>query len=305
MALATRPKPSAHYKKRQAGHHRHSKDYLKTYWPYIPMLMTVAIGLMINSFWASRGQVLGASTDFSSAALLADTNSQRAAAHETALTIDSRLSAAAQAKANDMAGENYWSHDTPDGRTPWSFIAAAGYNYTVAGENLAYGFTGASATVTGWMTSPEHRANILDGAYQNVGFGVASAPDYQGKGPQTIVVAEYAAPAPAAANITFTVANPTKTTPVPAAAPAQTELAAQPVSRIQLLTGGRATWSALAVSMLAGAALSLLVVRHGRYWRQVLVRGESLLSRHPVLDTIMIVTATLGYLLTRPGGIIR
>jgi len=39
-----------------------------------------------------------------------------------------RLDSAAQAKANDMAARSYWSHNTPDGQTPWTFMTAAGYN---------------------------------------------------------------------------------------------------------------------------------------------------------------------------------
>jgi hypothetical protein len=71
-----------------------------------------------------------------------------------------------------MAARDYWSHNTPDGQTPWSFITAAGYNYQTAGENLAYGFSTASDTVTGWMNSTEHRANILNGKFKELGVGV-------------------------------------------------------------------------------------------------------------------------------------
>ena len=49
MALATRPKPNIHDRKRQAQHHAHGKSYLKTYWPYLPMLAIVAIGTLANS----------------------------------------------------------------------------------------------------------------------------------------------------------------------------------------------------------------------------------------------------------------
>ena len=182
MAIATRPKPSVHHKKRTGQHHKHSKDYVKTYWPYLPMLLVVVIGLAINSFWSQLPGVLGASSNFSSQNLLEDTNNQRAIDAETPLSIDPQLQAAAQAKAEDMVAKNYWSHNTPDGKTPWTFIAAAGYSYDEAGENLAYGFSSADSTVTGWMNSPTHRANILNKDYTQVGFGVVSSQDYQGHG---------------------------------------------------------------------------------------------------------------------------
>ena len=108
----------------------------------------------------------GIKSDFSRSVLLNDTNAQRAGQKQAPLTLDPQLTAAAQAKAEDMATSNYWAHNSPDGKTPWTFISASGYQYQTAGENLAYGFSSASDTVTGWMNSPEHRANILNADYQ-------------------------------------------------------------------------------------------------------------------------------------------
>ena len=304
MALATRPKPKPYHKKRQAQHHRRGKHYLKAYFPYIPMLLIVGVGLAINSLW-SAGSVLGSTSDFGSTKLLSATNDQRAAQHEATLTADPQLAAAAQAKANDMATHNYWAHNSPDGKTPWSFIAASGYQYQSAGENLAYGFTDASSTVVGWMNSPEHRANILNADYQNVGFGVASSPNYQGQGPETIVVAEYAQPVAAAANITFTVPQTAENTPLPAVHGASTELAAQPVSRLQILTGGGAAWATVAASALAGAALALFITRHSLRLHRAFVRGETFVNHHPMFDIMIVFIFTAGFILTRSSGIIR
>ncbi len=302
MALATRPKPTIHHKKRQAQHHRHSKHYLKSYWPYLPMMVIVGVGLTINSLW-TNGAVLGTESNFAASSLLSETNSQRLSANEAALTIDPQLTAAAQAKANDMASHNYWAHNSPDGKTPWTFISATGYQYQAAGENLAYGFTDASNTIVGWMNSPEHRANILNTDYQNVGFGVASSPNYQGHGPQTIVVAEYAQPPPAVATISFNVPEPSAS--ASAVRSANTEIAATPVSRIQLLTGGQATWSLAAISALAGAALMLFITRHSLRLHRAVVRGEAFISHHPLLDITIVFIFTTGFVLTRSSGIIR
>lgn len=269
------------------------------------MLVIVGAGLLINSVW-SASDVLGSSSDFSGNTLLSETNTRRASEKQPPLTIDAQLTAAAQAKAEDMARANYWAHNSPDGKTPWIFIAASGYQYQTAGENLAYGFSNAADAVTGWMNSPEHRANILNTDYQNVGFGVASSPNYQGQGPETIVVAEYAKPADAAAMVTFTVPPPT------AAATGQhvrsadsTELSSRPVSRIQLVTDGHAAWSLAAVSALAGAALALFITRHSLRLHRVLVRGETYITRHPLLDIAIVFIFTAGFVLTRASGVIR
>jgi hypothetical protein len=53
MALATRPKPKVQHKKRSALHHRQSKLYMKTYWPYLPMLGIIGAGYLANQHWPS------------------------------------------------------------------------------------------------------------------------------------------------------------------------------------------------------------------------------------------------------------
>ncbi|MFZ1812800.1 MAG: CAP domain-containing protein [Candidatus Saccharimonadales bacterium] len=160
--------------------------------------------------------VLAYSSSISRAALLAENNASRAANGLGAMTLNSQLNNSAQAKAQNMADNNYWAHVAPDGTQPWYFFEAAGYSYQGAGENLAYGFDTSFAVNQGWMNSPGHKANIL-GDYADVGFGFVNAPNFQG-GEYTIVVAHYgkplsytapAKPAPTASN----------TVPAPAPAP--------------------------------------------------------------------------------------
>ena len=303
MAIATRPKRTTSHKKRAGKHHKHSKPYLKAYWPYIPMVLIVGIGLFVNSIW-SQSAVLGASSNLTSSYLVGETNKNRADAHQASLSLDPQLSSAAQAKAEDMAKNNYWSHTSPSGKSPWSFISASGYQYKIAGENLAYGFNDAGAVVAGWMNSPEHKANILNSEYTDVGFGVATAPDFQGKGPQTIVVAEYGAQTDAVANITFSVPVTDQNTPSNVKGDS-TELNAQPMSRVAVITGGKAAWSALLISAIAGAAFMLFILRHGRHLHRMIVRGESFISHHPLLDIAVVFIFTAGFVLTRTVGIIR
>jgi uncharacterized protein YkwD len=291
MALATRPKPNTHARKRQAGHHRHSQQYLRHYWPYLPMLLIVGLGLLVNSAWSS-GKVLGSqSTDFSASALLTETNAERQRQNEQPLTIDSRLAAAAQAKAEDMAANNYWAHTSPDGKTPWTFITGSGYQYRSAGENLAYGFANADQSIAGWMASPEHRNNMLNAAYQNVGFGVASASNYLGQGPETIVVAEYAQPAAAPGSASSQVLG--------------SETGSQPVSRIQLLAGDNAEWALVAVVALSGGAMALFLLRHGYRFHRWLNKGGIFVVQHPVFDVAIVVVIVAGAVLTRSSGLIR
>lgn len=123
-------------------------------------------------------------------AVLRMANRQRTRAGIPALRQSLPLARAAQARANDMARRGYFNHDSPEGRTPWDFIHAEGYQYTAAAENLAAGQRTIEALERGWMGSAPHRANIRNRAFVETGVGVASGPD----GP--VIVQIFVAPAP-------------------------------------------------------------------------------------------------------------
>lgn len=300
----TRTAPRA--KTRKAEHHRKTKNYLKTYWPYIPMLGIVGLGLLLNNLWSSQQHVLGISSNLSQSAFLSSTNEARAENSESGLTLSPQLEQAAQAKAEDMAKYNYWSHTSPSGKSPWDFINATGYSYQLAGENLAYGFNSAATIISAWMNSPEHRENILTSSYKNVGFGVYSTPNYQGHGPETIVVAEYAEPAAVASSISFSVANPSSiNSSAKNVSPQATEISAQPVSRIQTITGGRAIWSAIVVSILLGICFGIMLLKYGLRLKRALTLGEAFIVHHPMIDTSIVLLGTICFILSRANGFIR
>jgi len=116
-------------------------------------------------------------------------NRERARAGVPALRHSVPLARAAQAKADDMARRGYFSHNTPDGRTPWDFIRAEGYRYASVAENLAAGQRTIETLERGWLRSAPHRANIRNRAFSETGVGIASGPD----GP--VIVQLFAAPA--------------------------------------------------------------------------------------------------------------
>lgn len=210
-----------HHQKRHGLHQKRSQNFLKAYHPFIPLLAFSLVALGLFSFRpqqdptiprpvrpneqqvAQRNDnpeaVLAYATNISSSGLLSSTNQRRSAAGVANLSVNSKLNTAAQAKANDMASRNYWAHNTPDGNPPWVFINNAGYSYSKAGENLACGFDDSSSVITGWYNSPTHKANLLDSAFKEVGFGIVNANNYNcgdwAASPQTIVVAMYGAPA--------------------------------------------------------------------------------------------------------------
>ncbi len=100
------------------------------------------------------------------------TNEERSHNGLAALTLNSRLSAAAAQKASDMFAKNYWAHVSPAGTQPWFFITDSGYSYRFAGENLARDFSDPASVVKAWMESPSHKENLLNNKYQDIGVAV-------------------------------------------------------------------------------------------------------------------------------------
>lgn len=196
----------------------------------IAAVSLVAVGPIVNV----EASAITSSTVISLA------NQARSEAGLGTLTANSQLASAAQAKANDMLAKQYFSHNTPSGDTPWTFIKASGYSYVTAGENLAIDFTEAESVQTAWMNSPGHRANIMNKTFQEIGIGIAKGM-YNGHQTTIVVqmfgtpiaqkvslpeaptpVAQPAAPQPAPAQ-----ATPAQVAPAPAPAPTQQQPVAQ------------------------------------------------------------------------------
>jgi hypothetical protein len=130
--------------------------------------------VIVNTFGGALGISRISASDITSSTLISLTNQERNAAGLNTLNSNSKLAAAAKAKAQNMFEEQYWDHFGPNGETPWQFITAAGYNYVYAGENLAKGFRTSEGVVEAWMASPTHRDNILSKNYKDIGIAVVS-----------------------------------------------------------------------------------------------------------------------------------
>lgn len=87
-----------------------------------------------------------------------------------ALNHNLQLAAAAEGHSLDMANQNYFSHTGSDGSSPSSRASAAGYPLPV-GENIAAGQATPQDVVNAWLSSPGHRANMLDCSYRSLGVG--------------------------------------------------------------------------------------------------------------------------------------
>lgn len=104
------------------------------------------------------------------------------------LRLDPKLVDSSSDKCQDMVKKDYWSHDAPDGETPSSFIENRGYNYSSAGENLAYGYDDAKEVIAGWISSESHNENLLMAHYTDVGYSVCFAKSFDSEENQLVVV---------------------------------------------------------------------------------------------------------------------
>jgi uncharacterized protein YkwD len=113
-----------------------------------------------------------------------------------------RLNAAASQHSREMARVGYFSHNSADGAAFWRrierFYPSNGYGSWSVGENLLWSSpdVDAAGAIKMWMGSPEHRANLLNRSWREVGLSAVhsdSAPGtYHGLG-VTIVTADFGA----------------------------------------------------------------------------------------------------------------
>lgn len=145
-----------------------------------PGYLTAIIGLYllnqlaIKALTIVKPGVLGYSSEITVQKVYNLTNDQRQKNNLPVLHYNPVLSASATLKAQDMFEHNYWAHNSPQGKTPWDFFKTEGYQYSVAGENLAKDFYDTDTLMTAWMNSPTHRANIVNDKYQEIGIGVVN-----------------------------------------------------------------------------------------------------------------------------------
>ncbi len=103
-------------------------------------------------------------------------NEARQENHVSSLSLSDALTELARSHGQDMLARGYFSHNTPEGLSPFDRMDQAGIQYQDAGENLAFSQS-VNLAMTGLMNSPGHRANILSDKYHKIGIGVIDAGD--------------------------------------------------------------------------------------------------------------------------------
>ena len=116
------------------------------------------------------------------------------------LRLSARLTAAANQHSGSMAEKGYFSHDSANGGSFFkriaSFYTYRGYNNWSAGENILWSSPDIDpgGALRLWMNSPEHRANLLNRSWREIGLSAvhaANAPGVYGGDEVTIVTADF------------------------------------------------------------------------------------------------------------------
>jgi uncharacterized protein YkwD len=111
------------------------------------------------------------------------TNQHRRAKGVAPLNQDAELRNVARAYSNDMMVRRFFGHTTPDGVSFQERISAHYPNWvSFMGENIwsAWGYKTsnpqklAKEIVADWLSSPGHRANMLDPDFTHLGVGVSA-----------------------------------------------------------------------------------------------------------------------------------
>jgi hypothetical protein len=194
------------------------------------------------------------------------------------------------------------------------------------------------------MNSPSHKANLIDTAFTEVGFGFANSANFVGTGNETIVVAHYAKPVSATPPPAPVAAAPAPKQSAPQAAAAVNEPAPAPeeipieikedtvvenkpaeqetnlptntdtvvpamadtqtITRLQGLTGGKAPWSAVALSIIALSLAGFWIFKHALTVRKIFIEGEHFVAHHPIFDVLVVSVIALAVYLSQASGVI-
>lgn len=206
----------------------------------VVFVLVVALAIE-GAFWFGSTQLVPNSRLYGiilANALVDETNQSRVTNNVPTLTESPLLDEVAQDKANDMVANNYFAHTSPSGLSPWYWFEQVGYGFTYAGENLAVNFTDSQDVTNAWMNSTEHRENILNPNFTQIGMATATG-TYEGH-PAVYVVEEFGAPVPPAPpaeaplgliNTAAAEGDQAVVTPAPAATPAPVKAKTAPAKQ--------------------------------------------------------------------------
>lgn len=85
------------------------------------------------------------------------------------------LELAAQNHSDDMNEHDNLSHTGSDGSDPGDRLHTVGYEWSTYGENVAVGFSSGEDVIEGWLDSPGHCRNIMNGNVTQMGVATSGS----------------------------------------------------------------------------------------------------------------------------------
>ena len=143
------------------------------------------LAALATGAFVAPGQAAGDTNDFDVESFMASaggpqlkvvtlTNDERAKVGCKPLATNANLNVVAQEHASDMAVNNYFSHTSQNGDSPFDRMRAAGASGGgYMAENIAWGQRSAAEVMKAWMNSKGHRDNILNCNLKRIGVGYA------------------------------------------------------------------------------------------------------------------------------------
>jgi uncharacterized protein YkwD len=118
--------------------------------------------------------------------VLTDINAFRASHGLAPLKLSASLTAAARSHSVQMETDGYFAHNSFDGTAFWkriqAFYPSSHFGYWSVGENLLWSAPDVDAqkALTMWENSPEHRKNMLDPHWREIGVSAVHSTNAPG-----------------------------------------------------------------------------------------------------------------------------
>ena len=109
-------------------------------------------------------------------AAVRDLNAYRASHGLSPVRLDIKLNTASEIHAADLAQAGIISHEGTDGSTHGDRVHRVGYNFVIAGENVATGQRSWEDVFQAWKDSPGHNANLLREDVSDFGIALVFEP---------------------------------------------------------------------------------------------------------------------------------
>jgi uncharacterized protein YkwD len=142
----------------------------------VALVLPIALVSVPPSWVAPRAEGLAAVAPVQRASSLVElANLQRDKAGLRPLRPNTQLMKAAQTQAEQGASVRRLAHVLPEARypRPQDRLEASGYPWRAFAENIAYGQSDPTSATEAWMKSPDHRKNLLNPTYTELGTGYA------------------------------------------------------------------------------------------------------------------------------------